>query len=63
LPARDERAARTLWEVSRKLTGIAFAGLFRETGVGERQGNGGGTQSQDVVRNELPKMPIAGIKR
>jgi len=26
-PARDETAARTLWEVSRKLTGVAFAGL------------------------------------
>jgi hypothetical protein len=26
-PARDQRAARTLWEVSRKLTGVAFAGL------------------------------------
>jgi hypothetical protein len=26
-PARDETAARNLWEVSRKLTGVAFAGL------------------------------------
>src|SRR5258705_3810664 len=26
-PARDETAARTLWEVSRKLTGVASAGL------------------------------------
>jgi len=26
-PARDETAARTLWEVSRKLTGVAFAGF------------------------------------
>jgi NAD(P)-dependent dehydrogenase (short-subunit alcohol dehydrogenase family) len=26
-PARDEAAARTLWDVSRKLTGVAFAGL------------------------------------
>jgi hypothetical protein len=26
-PARDETAARTLWDVSRKLTGVAFAGF------------------------------------
>jgi hypothetical protein len=26
-PARDQTAARTLWDMSRKLTGVAFAGL------------------------------------